>query len=293
MTITSQNPVMPEPTPCTWADFFERTPPGRTDLISNLAQTFGGTALGSMNIADIQLYCESDTCNGLRFFRCIVDKKPVLTDTAWTYQFMTFRCRNCDSQSKTYAIAAKLKDSSGDGYMFKYGESPAFGPPTPSRVIKLLGPDRELFLMGRRCENQGLGIGAFVYYRRVVENQRNRVIDEIIRVAEKVGASQEVLDDLSRAGQEQHFTKAIEQIKHGLPQTLLINGHNPLTLLHSALSEGVHSQSDSDCLELAQSIRVVLTELAERLGQALKDEAELSNAVNRLQKVKSSPTNKK
>lgn len=53
-----------------------------------------------------------------------------------------------------------------------------------------------------------------------------------------------------------------------IPQTLLINGHNQLTLLHSALSEGLHDQTDEKCLELATSIRVVLTDLADRLGCA-------------------------
>jgi len=33
---------------------------------------------------------------------------------------------------------------------------------------------------------------------------------------------------------------------------------------------------DEECLEIATSIRVVMAELAERMGQALKDEAELS-----------------
>jgi len=46
-------------------------------------------------------------------------------------------------------------------------------------VITLIGPDREIFLRGRRAENQGLGIGAFAYYRRVVENQKGRIITQI------------------------------------------------------------------------------------------------------------------
>ena len=74
-------------------------------------------------------------------------------------------------------------------------------------------------------------------------------------------------------------------IKHGMPQVLLINGHNPLTLLHTALSQGVHEESDDYCLELATSIRVVLTELAERMAQALKDEAELNTAVSKLLQI--------
>jgi len=64
---------------------------------------------------------------------------------------------------------------------------------------------------------------------------------------------------------ETQFSKAIETIKAAIPESLLIDGHNPLTLLHDALSEGLHAQTNEDCLELATSIRVVLTELAERI----------------------------
>jgi hypothetical protein len=63
---------------------------------------------------------------------------------------------------------------------------------------------------------------------------------------------------------------------------VLVNGHNPLTLLHRALSGGVHELTDERCVELAHDVRVVLVELAERLGQALRDEAELNTAINRL-----------
>jgi hypothetical protein len=59
-------------------------------------------------------------------------------------------------------------------------------------------------------------------------------------------------------------------------------------LLHSALSEGVHSLSDEQCLELASSVRIVLGELSERLSQALKDEAELSKALGTLMNYKKS-----
>jgi hypothetical protein len=64
---------------------------------------------------------------------------------------------------------------------------------------------------------------------------------------------------------------------------------NPLSLLHTALSEGLHEQHDDVCLELAASIRLVLTELAERMSQVLKDEAELSGAVNKLLNRKGTP----
>jgi hypothetical protein len=202
--------------------------------------------------------------------------------------FANYVCSNCRSNTKTYSIRVGVTSEEDEaiGMAFKFGERPAFGPPTPTRMLKLLGDQREIFLKGRRCENQGLGVGAFAYYRRVVEHQKNRILDEIIKVSEKLGADKEVMSRLNTAKAETQFSKSITSVKDAIPQALLINGHNPLTLLHTALSIGLHEQSDERCLELAHDIRVVLAELSERLSQALKDEAELNTAVTRLLQAK-------
>ena len=89
--------------------------------------------------------------------------------------------------------------------VLKLGEAPPFGVPTPSRLIDLIGPEKDLFLQGRRCENRGYGIGAFAYYRRVVERQKNRIIERVKKVAERIGARKEVLDALNKAMAETRF----------------------------------------------------------------------------------------
>ena len=134
-----------------------------------------------------------------------------------------------------------------------------------------------------------MGIGAFAYYRRMIENQKNKIIDEIIRVVQKIAPGDPVIKELEDAKKETQFINAIKSIKHGLPQALLINSQNPLALLHSALSEGLHTFEEKECLEIAGSIRTVLIEFADRLGQALKEEAELNAAVNRLTGKKKKP----
>jgi hypothetical protein len=187
---------------------------------------------------------------------------------------------------KTFSLFASCEADSEDvGKAFKFGERPPFGPNTPNRLLKLLGDQKEIFLTGRRCEFQGLGVGAFSYYRRVVENQKVRILDEIIKVATKIGQNGAIVP-LEAAKKENQFTKSISMVKEAIRQALLINGHNPLTLLHKALSDGLHDRSDEHCLQLAHDIRVVLAELSERLSQALRDEAELNTAVSRLMKVK-------
>lgn len=183
-------------------------------------------------------------------------------------------------------MAIRATDIPGEGQIYKYGESPPFGPKTPARLIRLFGADKDLFLKGRRSETQGLGIGAFSYYRRVVESHKDQIFDEVIRVSEAVGLPAEKLETLKRGKAEVQFTKALETVKDAMPETLLINGQNPFTLLHGALSSHLHERTDDECLELAHAVRVVLIELADKMSAALKDEAELSDAVKRLMKTR-------
>ena len=123
---------------------------------------------------------------------------------------------------------------------------------TPVKVVRVLGAEKDYYFKGRQSENQGLGIAAFAYYRRVVENQKNKIFDEIIRTVKKINPEDAVfIAELEAAKKENQFSKAVESIKHAIPQILLIDGHNPLTLLHSALSEGLHAKNDEECLEIA------------------------------------------
>jgi hypothetical protein len=270
-----------QPTRTSVKEFFESVPPGRSTLIKSMSRPGSGPGFNlNLQATALQLHCETESCQGIRFFEPATSR--YLKPKERQEHFLTFVCRNCKKSSKTYAFWARLDEDAVNGELMKFGEQPPFGPPTPARVITLIGGEREYYFKGRRSESQGLGIAAFAYYRRVVENQRTRIIEEIIRVAQRVGAPENLLSDLAAAQKETQFSRAVEAIKHGIPQSLLIDGHNPLSLLHSALSEGLHAQTDDQCLELATSIRVILTELVERVSVALKEELELTTAVSRL-----------
>lgn len=268
-----------------FAEFLESTPPSSLTEISDLVKanyySTGEVSGVYLTRPEIQLHCPDDSCNGTRFFRCTT-KGQISVSEEFSFEYISYICSNCRKTEKTFSLAVKRSGVEGLGSCYKFGELPLYGPPTPPKLIKLIGPDRDIFLKGRRCENQGLGIGAFVYYRRVVENQKNRILDEIIKVSEKLSAPADSIETLKQAKNETQFSKALSSVKDALPQALLINGHNPLSLLHSALSEGLHNQTDEYCLEIASSVRVVLGELSDRLGQALKDEAELNHALSKL-----------
>jgi hypothetical protein len=232
----------------------------------------------------LELHC--DVCDGLRTFENQNQYSPSLGANADAeYVSLDYLCRNCKESEKRYYLV--FWGAGATGEVQKIGEFPTFSPPTPRRLFDLIGEDhREMFLKGRRAENRGLGIGAYAYYRRIVEDQKDAIIDEIIQVAKKVGASAETLKALAELKDEKQFKTAIEKLKKGFPESLLIDGcHNPLLLLHNSLSKGIHELTDQECLQLATSIRVVLSELAERIANMLKEKAELSKAVGRLLKA--------
>jgi hypothetical protein len=264
----------------TLKEFFENHPPSSVIEIKDMPTKDGVSYLSYNNLPKLDLFCESEKCNGLRIYETNTNISFKVNGEA--DKFIEYTCCNCKQSVKTYAVFVHHKATENKIFFYKYGELAPFGPRTPSRLITLIGPDKELFLKGRRAESQGFGIGAFAYYRRVVENQKNRIIDELIKVLKKLEASEILLKELETAKTETQFTRAIENIKTGLPTNLLIDGHNPLTLIHAALSDGLHDKSDEHCLELAKSIRLVLAELSERISNILKDNAELTEAVKRL-----------
>ena len=267
-----------------FSEFLQNTPPNQGARISDLVGLYPRLEQ-KINAPELRLHCSYESCNGDRFFRCLdlPDHRKSLDQGTFNYLYIRYQCSNCKNTLKVYSLAAKI-DKVGEphGMCYKFGELPAYGPPVPPRLLKLIGPDRDIFLQGRRCENQGLGIGAFTYYRRVVENQKNRILGEIIKVSERIGVPQDKINILRAAIKEIQFRTALGMVKDVIPESLLISGQNPMLLLHRALSQGVHELSDPECLELASSVRVVLGRLSEKLSDILKDDEEVKGALSTL-----------
>ena len=269
-----------------WRSFLETTPPNTSVEISGLAPKSSSIGRREFNTPHIQLHCESD--DGLRRFDPIT--REVSTWAPTNYNFITYKCRDCQSISKTFAVLIVLQDNDSDVEAMKLGEYPPFSVPISSRIQKLLSKsDLELYRKGVRAEAQGLGIGAATYFRRIVEEQWKRLVTEIRRAAERLGVKD--LEVYDRALQETQFSKAVKMLKDAIPDKLLISdGENPLTLLYRPLSRQLHGLTDEECLQQAADIRLVLTALLENIADVLRDQDELRQAATRLKNLKSQPT---
>lgn len=171
------------------AKFLEKVPPGELRALEFDAFRYSGSRpLPIFHWATIELYCSNSKCAGFRF--ADPDTERVLFDFGTAqHLWCAYACRNCKQTLKLYGMTLTAPASrEQSGIAIKIGEYPLFGPHLPAGVLELLGEDKDYFLKGHRSEAQGLGIGAFSYYRRVVESQRTRIFDEIISAAEHVGA---------------------------------------------------------------------------------------------------------
>jgi len=269
-----------------FATFLEEYPTGTQQTVKDFYDTTKESYPNQFRKCTpvLRLYCEK--CKGTRNF-----------DGEWTCNhpvnlegqdelkddFLVYTCRDCDECEKHYCLLF-LPIEFGNGVVIKIGEYPELNIKIPTSLPKLLGEDYHYFIKGLKCEKYGLGLGAYTYYRRVVENQKNRLFGEVLKVAQKLGVKKEMIQTIENAIKEVQFSKAVDMIKDALPESLLIDGHNPFKLLYKALSIGIHNQSDEKCLELAHNIRIVLTDLSERINMALSEKRDLQSAVSSLLK---------
>jgi hypothetical protein len=179
--------------------------------------------------------------------------------------FLECRCKSCEKSWKIYAVWFKLPVQ-GKFLAYKFGERPDYGPPLPAKVLRLVQSDAELFKKGWKAEKLNFGIAAFTYYRRIVENHKNGLFDKIIEIATEEHLPADKIEALSYARDHTQFSQSMDAIRDAIPESLKMMGHNPLLLLHDAFSKGVHELSDEQCLERAQSVRTILTALAERFA---------------------------
>ncbi|MTJ92181.1 MAG: hypothetical protein F8N36_04860 [Desulfovibrio sp.] len=273
---------MPEvnESPVSWQEFLESYPPS-----SNAVRVSDVVNQNEyINLPRLNLYCPNGSCAANMFFDSIGGSPYYKSGSLY---FFKYKCRHCGDNIKIYAI--EFPDCGDDKVVsvIKFGELPAFGQPIPKKLLALLGNDKSLMFQGRQAENQGLGIGAFSYYRRIIENNWKLLLDKMIEVTKIVDpCNTEMIDGLEKLKNQNQFSQAVKTAAPAVPQALLIDGQNPLLLIHKALSIGIHGLTDEKCLEYATDVRVVLSELMEKMAALRADNLELKKSVRRLAQLK-------
>jgi hypothetical protein len=74
----------------------------------------------------------------------------------------------------------------------------------------------------------------------------------------------------------------IDAITPYVPATLLIGGQNPIKLLYQQLSGGIHQFSESECMDKAQSLDMVLRFVIKKVNSEKYEIKNIKEALKRL-----------
>lgn len=216
----------------------------------------------TMNLLDkpaINMECLK--CESIQTFKMEKDYNnyhPVYT--ADRKQSIVYTCQSCRDFTRQFQVYF----SPDNDYMYKFGQYPEWEIKMDKGLEKTLGKHSKTFRKGLVCESQGYGIAAFAYYRRITEE----IIDELLESITDL-IDEENRDKYITALEETKKTRVtqdkINLVKDLVPSILKPNGINPLGILHSELSKGLHSESDAICLENANHIKNILTFLINQI----------------------------
>jgi hypothetical protein len=276
----------PPPAAITMDQLLVEQPLHSVQIVSDLFSNAGNHWINYPE--NIRVHCAHNDCVGIRRHHKVNNSNSFSAGQHDLFAFVEYRCTDCRTTVKVFGVRAQL--SSGQrGKCVKIYEEPPFGHPIPKRLFQVIGEaNRDSFLQARRAIARGLGIGAYAYYRRIVENTKFDLVGSVLEVARATNAPASQIGLLQKAQTERRFSKAIETLRDGaaIPAVLLIDGHNPLTLLHDLLSEGIHELTDQQCLERAQEAEVILCEIADRMQIALTERKTVKAAISSIMKRK-------
>lgn len=189
-----------------------------------------------------------------------------------------YECTGCEKATATFFVEVhidSLDDTGNNNWMRKVGQSPPWSIAVPADLEKELGPEAtELYKRALACLSHSYGLGACTYLRRVLENHINPLLQLIHDVRKQNGATETELQELTEAMKAKRFDTKTEIAYRFAPASLVVDGMNPLKLIHDQLSIGVHALDEQGCTEMALKLRAALVFVVRELRRQLdsKDE---------------------
>ncbi len=162
----------------------------------------------------------------------------------------------------------------------KIGQFPPWDISVNKNFRTIFGNYLEYFKRGRICESQGYGIGAVSYYRRIIEE----IIDEILNVIYNLmnpDDQEQYKEGYENIQNSKNTEEKIKLAKEILPSWLK-QQYNPLKTIYGVLSEGIHNKTEQECLEDAFLIRKSLTFLLEEISRQKKHQKDFNESMKQI-----------
>jgi hypothetical protein len=180
------------------------------------------------------------------------------------YYFNVF-CGFCCKEKYTYMVEIDPEEQRAR----KVGQSPPWSIEIEKTVEDALGPSKDFFKRGLVCLSQGFGLGACIYFRRVLEEQVDSILSLLEQLLAMDPATQDEAERLAELRRGKAADKKLEKAYPLVPPSLVIDGINPLKLLYGQLSQGVHALAEDECCLLAEQMHQTLVYVVSELTRAV------------------------
>jgi hypothetical protein len=211
----------------------------------------------------LRMYCDHDKCKAETWW----DVNNKNSYFSGQIQQFYYTCRNCGASIQYYQLVWQEKEHFS--IFVKVGQWPPLTIAPSPDLAKALGPeDAMLYKKGLIDFNFGHGIGAVGYFRRVLENKINALLDLIAEAARNADLASEHLARIEAVKESHRVEDKIDIASKILPAHLKPGGHNPLDKLYGPLSAGLHGESDEECLTIFSEARFVFEYLFKNLTES-------------------------
>lgn len=191
-----------------------------------------------------------------------------------------FRCSRCTQIHQFHFEVKPLGESPNHYAIKKVGQCYSIADYQNhdiKKYRKVLGPKMyKEFSKGVGLFSHGVGIGSFVYLRRIVEKF---VIQEAYN---KEKLQQEFNDE---EFQKSRIKKKIHLLKNSLPDFLVNN-----KTLYSILSKGIHELSENECLEIFPVMKTAIEYILDEIKAKKELEEKKQKLSEQINKINSSLT---
>ncbi len=194
--------------------------------------------------------------------------------------YFEFTCVSCGKSKREYHLEQIVNEETIR--LQKYGERPRKRLARDPVLQRFLKDDLDNYEKAVVCLSYEYGVAAFAYFRRVVENNINRLLDLVQEDAQSSSADTQVTAALAELRKNSPMNKKIEIANHALPVYLNSDGLNPLSRLYQVLSEGVHNFSEEKCLKEAKATSECLAYLVSELASRKEHRTCFKNTIGGL-----------
>ena len=192
-----------------------------------------------------------------------------------------YTCRNCGEATVEYFFL--WKETEDGGIFAKVGQYPHLAERIPPTLIKQLDKDDlDFYEKAVRLRNHGLGIASLAYLRRVIENRTNDILDVLADIASSHDFAGEELAKIEDAKTSKRFDDKISYAAKLMPPHLRPGGKNPIDKLHDLASDGLHSKSEEECIQIFDRCRHVFEYVFSELRIGIDEKKKFLDGSKRL-----------